>query len=459
MEIKDLKKVYCIGIKGAGMTALAQILKSRGIDISGSDTVEKFYTDDILKRLDISFNEEFASENIPGDVDLIVYSTAYNESNNAEIKAAREIGLPLISYPEMIGKLFQEKLGIAVSGTHGKTTTSAMLSEAFSFAGADPSAIVGSQVISWKGSALSGQGEYFIAESDEYQNKLRFYQPWSVILTSVDWDHPDFFPDVQSYKNVFKEFVAKIPKTGYLVVWGDSADTLEVAKNANCNVLTYGFGADNDYKVVFLEIGSDSKQNFEIFYKEENLGRYQTPLSGKHNILNSTAVVALSHAIGLDLEKIKESIGNFKGTSRRFESIGKFGEAVLIDDYAHHPDEIKPTLNGAKNRFEGKRIWTVFHPHTFTRTKALLEDFAQSFDDCDKVIVIGTYGSARETGGGATSEDLVKLINKYNRDKADYIETIDETVEYLKEKSGEYDVLITMGAGDVWRVGEKLKNF
>lgn len=459
MEIKDLKKVYCIGIKGAGMTALAQILQSRGIEVRGSDTKEVFYTDGILKRLKISFHEEFVADNVAVDANLIVYSTAYNENNNCEMKKAKELGIPMLSYPEMIGKLFQEKLGVAVSGTHGKTTTSAMLSEAFSYAGVDPSAIVGSQVISWQGSALSGQGEYFIAESDEYQNKLKFYQPWSVILTSVDWDHPDFFPDVESYKNVFKDFVSKIPKTGFLVVWGDSTDTLDVAKSATGKILTYGFGEDNLYKAAVLEGGENfDRQKFEVFYEQQSLGTFETPLSGRHNVLNSTAVIALSHAIGLDLEKIKTALENFKGTSRRFEMVGKFGEAILIDDYAHHPDEIKPTLNGAKSRFEGKKIWTVFHPHTFSRTKALLEDFAQSFDDTERVVVIGTYGSARENGGGASSEDLVKLINKYNRDKAEYIPTIDEAVEYFKEKAGQYDVLITMGAGDVWRVAEKLKN-
>ncbi len=445
------------------MTAVAEILKSRGIEVSGSDTEEVFYTDEILKRLQIPFYEKFSAENVPRDSDLIIFSTAYNEENNQEMAAAKKTGIPMLSYPEMLGKLFQEKLGIAVCGTHGKTTTTAMLAEAFASAGKDPSAIVGSQVIAWQGSALSGQGEYFIAESDEYQNKLRFYQPWSVILTSVDYDHPDFFPDFQSYKQVFKDFVAKIPKTGFLVVWGDSSDTVEVAKDANCQVLTYGFGEDNMYRIMnhesrIMEEDKKNFQSFEVFFEDESLGIFETPLSGKHNVLNSTAVIALSHAIGLDLEKIKKSLSQAKGTSRRFELIGKFGEAVLIDDYAHHPDEIKPTLNGAKTRYEGKRIWTVFHPHTFSRTKALLEDFAQSFDDTEKVVVIGTYGSARETGGGATSEDLVKLINKYNRDKAEYIETIDEAVEYLKEKSGEYDVLITMGAGDVWRVAEKLRN-
>ena len=476
MDIKDLKKIYCIGIKGAGMTAVAEILQSRGIAVSGSDTKEVFYTDEILKRLDIQVKEEFTEGNIPDDCDLIVYSTAYNEDNNVEVKEAKTSGVQMMSYPEMLGVLFQEKLGIAVCGTHGKTTTTAMLAEAFSFAGKNPSAIVGSQVIAWQGSALAGDGEYFIAESDEYQNKLRFYQPWSAILTSVDWDHPDFFPDMTSYKEVFKTFVAKIPKNGYLVVWGDSADTIDVAKSATCQILTYGFGEDNLYRIMSHEsriMGNVAMQSFEVFYDEKSLGEFETPLSGKHNVLNSTAVIALSHAVGLDLEKIKIALAQVKGTSRRFETIGKFNDALLIDDYAHHPDEIKPTLSGARARFGDQKIWTVFHPHTFSRTKALLQDFAQSFDDTEHVVVIGTYGSAREQGGPAStrgddrsstqggeasSEDLVKLINKYNHGKAEYIPTIDEAVEYFKEKSGQYDVLITMGAGDVWRVAEKLKN-
>ena len=338
-----------------------------------------------------------------------------------------------------------------------------MLAEAFFAAGLDPSAIVGSQVISWQGSALAGVGEYFIAEADEYQNKLRFYNPWSVILTSVDWDHPDFFPDMASYKKVFKDFVAKIPKTGFLIVWGDSIDTIDVAKSATCRVLTYGFGEDNDYQITIgqpLDIISngDVLQSFEIFFEEESLGIFQTPLSGKHNILNAGSIIALSHAMNIDLDKIKNALASVKGTSRRFELVGKFGDVILIDDYAHHPDEIKPTLSGACQRYEGKKIWTVFHPHTFSRTKALLQDFAQSFDDCERVIVIDTYGSARESEGETTSEDLVKLINRYHYGKAEYIPTIDEVVEYLKEKRGEYDILITMGAGDVWRVAEKLQS-
>jgi UDP-N-acetylmuramate--alanine ligase len=455
MEIKDIRKAYCIGIKGAGMTAVAQILQSRNIEITGSDTSEVFYTDEILGRLGISIHEEFLAHHVPDDTDIIIYSTAYNEGNNVEMAEAKKMEIPMYSYPEILGMLFAEKLGIAVAGTHGKTTTSAMLAEAFESAELAPSAIVGSQVISWQGSALTGKGEYFVAEADEYQNKLKFYQPWSVILTSVDWDHPDFFPDFAQYKKVFKEFVEKIPKTGFLVVWGDSADTLEVAESAFCNVITYGFGEDNDYKVINHQLSAVG-QKFEVESGGKILGEFETPLVGKHNVLNATSIVALSCEMGLDLAKIKKALSEFKGTSRRFEYVGKYQNAILIDDYAHHPDEIKATLAGAHEHFGDKKIWTVFHPHTFSRTKALLQDFAQSFDDTERVVIIDTYGSAREQAGEATSEELVKLVNKYYRGKAEYIPTIDEAVEYFKEKAGEYDVLITMGAGDVWRVAKKL---
>jgi len=461
MNIKDIKKAYFIGVKGAGMTAVAQILRSRNIDISGSDTKEVFYTDEILKRLNIPFFEDFQSSHIANDVDVIIYSTAYNESNNVEIVEAKKLGIAMLSYPEVLGLLFSEKLGIAISGTHGKTTTSAMLAQVMVELDLDPSAIVGSQVIDWRGSALSGNGEYFVAEADEYQNKLRFYQPWSVILTSVDWDHPDFFPDFIAYKEVFKAFVAKIPKTGFLVVWGDSTDTIEVSQSAFCKIVTYGFSQDCDYKIVSHRLeNSDEKtfQFFEVEFAGKKMGEFSTPLVGKHNVLNATSILAFCHQMGWDLERAGKSLKAFGGTSRRFEYIGKYDDVILIDDYAHHPDEIKATLSGARAHFEGKRIWTVFHPHTFSRTKALLQDFAQSFDDTNKVIIIDTYGSARESAGEATSDDLVKLVNKYHHDKAEYVPSIDQAIQYLKEKYGEYDVLITMGAGDVWKIAKSLKS-
>jgi UDP-N-acetylmuramate--alanine ligase len=469
INLKKIKKVYVIGIKGSGVIAVVEILHSMGIEINGSDTKEKFFTDAILKRLKIKFKEKFDPENIPDDVDLVVYSTAYNEDNNPEFKAAKEKGIVMVSYPEMLAHLFNQKYGIAVCGTHGKTTTSAMLAHVLKAAGADPEAIIGSKVINWGGNALFGKGEYFVAETDEYQGKLDLYDPRAVIFTSCDFDHPDYFENLEAYKKTFSDFFARIPKIGFLAVWGDSVDTLDVSGSAKCEILKYGFGEDNELVVkIFdtkiqeeiaqkLEIAKEKNQAFKATYKGEDLGKFEIHLFGKHNVLNAAAVVAIAKKLNLDMEKVREGLLDFRGTSRRFEYIGERNGAVLIDDYGHHPEEIKATLSAAREIYPEKNIWAVFHPHTYTRTKALLSEFSQSFTDATKVIVLDIYGSAREVQGGVHSEELVNLINIYERGKAEYIPSIEKVVEYLKDRIGSNDVIIAIGAGNGWEVVEKLK--
>ena len=438
------------------MVALAEILKRQGYQITGSDTAERFFTDDILKkRLYVKFYEGFDADHVAGDTDLVVYSTAYNEENNEEIKAAKFKSIPMISYPELLGLLFSRKYGIAVCGTHGKTTTTAMLAEIFRAADFDPTAVVGSQVRQWQSSALVGRSEFMIIEADEYQGKFGNYHPQAVILTSVDWDHPDYFKTYDDYKNTFVEFVQKIPRHGFLVVCGDRSETLEIAKSAKCNVLKYGFDKDNDIKIKNHEL-KDGKQIFELWYNDKNLGIFELELPGKHNVLNAAAAVAMSYKFNADMEKAKEALASFEGTSRRFEYIGKRNGAILIDDYGHHPEEIKATLRAAREFFPKRRIWCVFHPHTFTRTKALLSEFAQSFEDADRVIVLDIYGSARETQGGVHSKDLVETAQKYHRN-VEYIPTIPEVIEYLADQIGREDLIIAMGAGNVWEVAEGLK--
>lgn len=467
MNLDNLKKVYVIGIKGSGVVSVVQILFSRGVEILGSDTKEKFFTDSILKKLGVKYFEKFQAKNIPNDVDLVIYSTAYNEENNEEFQEAKRRGLKMVSYPEILAELFNKEWGIAVCGTHGKTTTSAMLAEVLKNCGTDPSAVIGSKVINWDSSALSGKGEYFVIEADEFQNKLKLYEPKAAILTSVDWDHPDTFPTPADYKKAFADFVAKIPKAGFLVVWGDSADTLEIAKEAKCEVIKYGYGEENDVRINNYELrivngelsGEDEKkmQAFGVFYKENGLGAFQTSLVGKHNILNAAAVIAVCAKLNLDMEKVREGIASFKGSSRRFEYIGKRNGAILIDDYGHHPEEIKATLKGARENYPDKNIIAVFHPHSYSRTEALLEEFAQSFNDADRILVLDIYGSARENWGNVNSSDLVKLINKYNFGKAEYIPTIPEAVNYLKDRIGENDLILVIGAGNVFEVAEKLR--
>ncbi len=444
-----------IGIKGSGMVALVEIFLHWGYQVSGSDTEEKFFTDEILKKLYVKFHEGFSADHVTGDIDLVVYSTAYSRENNEEMKAAEYKMVPMVSYPEMLGILFSQKYGIAVCGTHGKTTTTAMTAEIFRTAELDPTAVVGSQVRQWHGSALVGRSDFMIIEADEYQGKFKYFLPQAVILTSADYDHPDFFKSYEDYKNAFAEFIEKIPRHGFLVVCGDRSETLEIARSAKCNVIKYGFGADNDVKIKNHAL-KEGKQHFNLWYGKKDLGNFEIELPGAHNVLNAAAAAAMGHKFNAKPESIREALRNFEGTSRRFEYIGERNGAILIDDYAHHPEEITATLRAARDFFPKRRIWCVFHPHTYTRTKALLSEFAQSFEDADRVIILDIYGSARETQGGVHSKDLVELAKKYHRN-VEYIPSIEEVIEYLKDQIGREDLVLAMGAGDVWKVAEGLK--
>lgn len=452
MDLSKIKKAYVIGIKGSGIIGVVEILHKLGIEISGSDTHEKFFTDEILQKLGIKYHEGFSENNIPEAVDLVLYSTAYNAVNNVEFFEAAKLNLPMMSYPEALASLFNQKYGLAVCGTHGKTTTSAMLAYVLDKIGAQPTAVIGSRVRQWNGNAIAGNGEYFVIEADEFQNKLALYDPKGAILTSADWDHPDFFKTFAEYKKVFADFVAKISRAGFLVVWGDSVATNEIACSCQCNIIKYGFQEDND--VIISKI---NPRKFNIKFSERDLGDFETQLVGEHNILNAGAAVAVCYKLGLAMEKVREALRSFEGTSRRFEIIGQRNGAILIDDYGHHPEELKVTLKATRELYPEKNIIAVFHPHSYSRTETFLQDFAQSFDDADKVIVLDIYGSARENSGNVSSKDVVDLINKYNRGKAEYIPTIDGVVDFLRDKIGANDVVLAIGAGNVFEVVNKLK--
>jgi UDP-N-acetylmuramate--alanine ligase len=451
LDLSQIHKIYVIGIKGSGVIAVVQILKAWGKVITGSDTNEKFFTESILKKLGINFFENFSEKNITDDIDLVIYSTAYNRDNNIEFAEAQKRRLKMISYPEILGELFNQKYGIAVCGTHGKTTTSALLAFVFKSAGLDPSAAIGSQIRDWGSSGLAGQGDFFIIEADEYQNKFLYYQPKSVILTSSDWDHPDCFKDFKSYKQAFIDFVKKIPKSGFLVVWGDSASTVEIASYCAGQVIKYGFLDSND--VILKKIGPG---RFKIMISGKDLGEFSTRLVGDHNLLNAAAVITIGHKFNINVDDIRKAVASFQGTTRRFEIIGERNGAIIIDDYGHHPEEIIATLKSTRELYPENNIIAVFHPHSYTRTEALLHDFSQSFNDANRVIVLDIYGSARENSGKVSSQDLVNLINKYDPGKAEYIPKIEDVTDYLKGSISIKDLVITIGAGNVNEVAENL---
>ncbi len=502
MNLNKIRKIYMIGIKGVGMTMLAQYLSENGIEIIGSDTEEKFMTDEVLGNAGINVIEKFDKNNIPHDANLIIYSRAYNSDNNIEVKIALAGKVKTMTYAQAIGKVFNQKHGIAVVGSHGKTTTTAWLGYVMERSGLEPSVMVGATVPQFNGTSLVGKSDYLVIEADEYQNKLRHLQPKAVLLNNIDYDHPDFFPNEKEYRDVFIEFIKKIPSKGFLVAnFDDSVIRKIVNVNYKCKIISYAIdeieGETPASRLQSHQSGyiaydikqQDNKQYFKVklgvngemgcasstgllrrsFVAPRNdngeLGNFCIQLSGKHNISNALAVIAACVELGIDLSNIKKCLEEFTGTARRMQILGQFKGAVIIDDYAHHPTEIKTTLAGARQLYKDNKLIIVFHPHTFTRTKVLLNDFAKSFSQADEVIVLDIYGSAREKHGGVHSRDLVKKISKnlevtclrrQGSKKILYIPTLDECEKYLRGNIKKGDTVILMGAGDVFRIGESL---
>ena len=468
-----------IGIKGVGMTMLAEYLHQDGYEVSGSDTDEKFMTDQVLDKNNIKYFEGFDEDNIPKDADLIVYSSSYNEETNSELKKALSGKIKVLTYAQMLGQVFNQKYGISVIGSHGKTTTTAWLAYVLKKSGLDPSAMIGARVPQFDGASIHGKSNYLIIEADEYQNKLQYFSPKVVLLNNIDYDHPDFFPTKDDYIKVFIDYIKRIPKKGFLVI---NYDDKEIRKHAQVNtqarIISYALDESADYVAYDIKEYGKGKNYHQIFkiklgssfldeeedddLSQKDLGEFKIKLFGKHNIYNALAVVSTALELGLDLLQIRKYLSEFEGTARRMEVMGEFRGALIIDDYAHHPTEIKTTIEGLKRAYQDKNIMAVFHPHTFTRTKALFDDFIHAFQGLDELIILDIYGSAREEQGGIHSKDLVKAIkntkNPKNPNIIKYIPSLKECENYLRENISQKDLVLLIGAGDVFRIGENLVN-
>ncbi len=475
MDISKIKKVYMIGIKGVGMTMLGQFLASKGINVSGSDISDVFMTDQILSKFNIKVNQGFDENNIPADVDLIIYSSAYNANTNIEVAKALSGKVKTLTYAEVLGEVFNQMYGIAVCGSHGKTTTTAWLGYVLWRADLKPNVLVGARVEQFDGAGVFGESDYMVIEADEYQNKLRYYNPKGILLNNIDHDHHDFYPTLESYVLAFTDFMAKLSKSGFLVANFDDKHIAATA-NVNCRgkILSYALVREdvNYFAYDIKQVGL--KQYFKVRYKEnaediktdesndvsdstQELGGFSISLLGKHNIYNALAVIAACVELGIELKDIRVYLEEFTGTDRRLRVMGKFNGATIIDDYGHHPTEIKTTLAGLRAAYPSNKITAVFHPHTFTRTKALLDEFAASFGDADKVVVLEIYGSAREQQGGVTSFDLIEKMKAIEPSKEFiHVDDLEDCENYLRANVKRDEIVILIGAGDIFRVGEAL---
>ncbi len=452
------KTIYIIGIEGAGTSALARLYVDLGYQVLGSDEGDHFYND-VLQEKNINVFSHYQAKNLPLKLDWIVYSTSIKK-DNPEYQEAQKRKIKMLSYPEAVANLFNQKLGLAVCGTHGKTTTTAFLAHIFKTANKNPQALVGSKVLNWGSNSLTGKGEYFIFEADEYQNKLKYYNPYAVILTSLDWDHPDFYPNFDMYQQVFIDFINKVSLTGWVVYNNDDSNVIEVIKKSvlKNNLISYGFHSESDYQIINRKVIQSDEENkwgesFQVINSEKNWkADFKLNLIGRHNILNATSAIVLAVKLGINISVIQKALRDFQGTVRRFEYKGNYKRAIIIDDYAHHPEEIRATIKTAREIFPQKSIYVFFHPHSFSRTQALLDDFAQSLSLADKIYILDIYGSVREKEGEVSSNNIVSLINKYQKEKAYMVGNLTMAQKKLEEIASPSQVIITMGAGDVWKI-------
>ncbi len=440
------KNVHFIGIGGISMSALAHILLARGIKVSGSDRNET----EIVKRLrDDGANITIGhfAENIKNP-DLVVYTAAISK-DNPELMSAFEKGIETLERADFLGELMKGYAKpIAVSGTHGKTTTTSMLSCVLLSAGLNPTVLVGGELAQIRGNYHIGSDEHLVFEACEYVDSFLKFNPFVAIVLNVEADHLDYFSGIEQIKNSFNKFISKVPQNGFIVLNSDDENVMECAKGVCRKKITYGINGDfRAQNVTFADNGCAS---FDVVSNGEILGRVKLSVTGMHNVSNALAVFGAAYNLGVGIKDIICGISEFTGTRRRFEKKGEVNGAKVYDDYAHHPTEITATLKAALN-IPHNKIWCIFQPHTYTRTKALLDDFATALKCADRVIISDIYAAREPNNGTVHSRDLVAKI-----ENAMYMNDFDEIAEYIMKNVEKDDIVLTMGAGNINEIAEKL---
>ena len=456
--MKQRAPVHFIGIGGIGLSAIAKILLEEGYRVSGSDLQLSPLTAN-LEALGASIYKGHAAGNV-GPADLVIMSSAIRP-DNPEVVAARQRGIPVIKRDQMLGRMMEGRYGIAVAGTHGKTTTTALIAWLLTQAGLDPTFIVGGVVENLGTNAQAGQGEHFVIEADEYDYTFLGLKPRLAVVTVIEMDHPDCFRDLDEVTDAFIKFVSLVPEDGSVVGCGDEDRVRAVIEElagsereeGKPQVVTYGLGAGVDWQAVEIRANEVGGSDFVALKERQPVGAFGLQLPGLHNVKNALAAIAVADHLGLDLAGVGTALREFRGTKRRFEHKGTAGGMIVIDDYAHHPTEIRATLAAARGRYPDSEIWAVFQPHTYSRTRALLTEFAASFGDADHVIVVDIYPAREYDDLGVSAADIV---SRMTHPDARHIATLDDAADYLLRHLKVGDVLITLGAGDGYLVGERV---
>lgn len=467
MKITDLKHIHFVGIKGVGMTSLALCAQDLGIKITGSDIPELFITDKVLKERGIVYKTSFSPKNLLPKPDLVITTGAHGGLKNIEVSEAVLLGIPVLTQGAALAEFAKSKEEIAVCGVGGKTTIASMIAFVLEKAGTNPSYAVGVSEIFGLGygGKYDKRGKYFVEEADEYvvspgvDNRPKFHllSPKIIVSTNIKHDHPDIYPKETDTKKAYLSFFDRLSKNGLLIMSADDINSVEIAKSINSKVITYGFNQDSDFQIT-KRIPNVGFQEISLQFKERKLDlEMKIKVPGEYNARNIAGAFLACLELGLSPDDIVKSLENFSGTKRRFEQVGKTEKgALVIDDYAHHPSEIENLIKATKEFYPENKITIAFQPHTYSRTKALFGDFTEALSLADKTCLVDIYSSAREAKDeSVSSEKLAEEVKKLNKNTY-YIGDLSKSEEWLKKNTEKNEVLLTVGAGDIFYIHKGL---
>jgi UDP-N-acetylmuramate--alanine ligase len=451
MKFSKIKNIHFVGIGGAGMSGIAEILFNLGYRVTGSDS-RPSETTERLGNLGIEIQNEHSGENVR-EADVVVISSAVKE-DNPEVISAKNRRIPVIRRAEMLGELMRMKYGIGVAGTHGKTTTTSMVGEILSEGGLDPTIVVGGKVVNLSSHARLGNGELMVTEADEYDRSFLWLTPTIAVVTTLEPEHLDYYKDFEEIKFAFSEFLKKVPFYGRVILCWDERNVRELIPRIERPITTYGLSAGADLRASSLEFEAN-RSTFKVQFKGETVGKINLSVPGKHNVKNALAAIGVARELDLPWNKIQAGLEKFRGVHRRFEIKGEARGVMVVDDYAHHPTEIKATLKGAKSGWK-RRIITLFQPHLYSRTKDFHEEFGQVLLESDVLVVTDIYPAREKPLPGITGDLVCQSAKRLGHREAFYVPKPEDAASFLRKIVKKNDMVITMGAGDVHKVGEEL---
>jgi UDP-N-acetylmuramate--alanine ligase len=448
------QRLHFTGIGGIGMSGIAEILLNLGYTISGSD-VKLTPVTDRLQSLGATIHEGHDAAHTAGAKALVVTS-AVNESN-PELIEARRLGIPVIPRGELLAELMRLKFGIAIAGSHGKTSTTSMTATMLAHAGLDPTVVVGGRVSTLGGSnARMGKSDFLVVESDESDGSFLKLAPIVAVVTNIDREHLDHYHSIEEIRRCFTEFVNKVPFYGCAILCLDDENVQQVLPGVRRRTVTYGVSAQADLHIANIELGHMSSR-FRLSFRGEDLGEFSLRVPGMHNVLNATAAVAVARELEVSEGRIRDGLAEYRGVDRRFQLRGEAAGVTVIDDYGHHPTEVRATLDAAR-LCQFKRVHVIFQPHRYTRTQHLMDDFARSFHQADSVALLDIYAASEPPIEGVTSAALAARLRAFGHREAHLAGTIDAAVAMLAAAVQPGDAVVTLGAGNVWQAGDKLLN-